>query len=91
MRIFRVFLTRQATVVVVLVVLAVRVTALLSVSVSRSQRAMALLSAVFEDVAVYAVRAVGAVGAVAVAEIDRHRAMALVTGYLTPLFLTAPR
>ena len=26
-----------------------------------------------------------------VAEIDRHRAMALVTGYLTPLFLTAPR
>ena len=39
-----------------------------------------------------AVGAVGAVGAV-VAEIDRHRAMALVTGfqYLTPLFLTAPR
>ena len=79
-RIFMVFLTKQATVVVVL---AVRVTALLSVSVSRSQRAMASLSAVFEDVAVDAV----------VAEIDRHRAMALVTGfqYLTPLFLTAPR
>ena len=37
-----------------------------------------------------AVGAVGVVGAV-VAEIDRHRAMALVTGYLTPLFQTAPK
>ena len=77
-----VFLTRQAT---VLLVTSSSESDSVAVSESESESYGVVIS-LFDVV----VGAVGAVGAV-VSQIARHMAMALVTGDLIPLFLTAPR